>query len=375
MRPFERAPFNNEVVAHLELLLERAKAGAMNFFAYAYAEGPIYGENAFLGDVQAFYNGYYGLHECATRVMEQLRTLNAPMENSSAPANMWAYDLSKEPISHDFIVWLVTVKMIQRAEGVEGPTHIAFCRSATPEQQGLVGIEARNNFTRNVMRPALALFDCVQDMEAAKGRRSRNYTFRDIVLRASAEQTVPKFTPNPEAMASVAANLREWRLENPVVITLREHDKWEHRNSGIPEWLRFGEYLEARGENVIFLRDTAFADAELEGFETFPAASKDLFIRTALYEQAKCNLFVSNGTSVWGQFGTRPWLMFVDCNEAEKYSQNTTHWWQMANGIAPPTGQWPWAGPQQRMVWAPDTFDNIVAAWEEMFPAAKAEAA
>ena len=150
-----------------------------------------------------------------------------------------------------------------------------------------------------------------------------------------------------------------------MTITLREMDRFVHRNSNIEAWCAFGRWLEARGEQVIFMRDTAKADEPLPGFKTFPAGSKNAFMRAALYEQAKCNMFVSNGPIGWSLFGSRPWLAFHTVADDEPSECNTPAWWARFQGIVPPE-QYPWSGPQQRLVYADDSFENLCAAWEDL---------
>ncbi len=289
--------------------------------------------------------------------------------NEGRPADMYIYDVSKQSISHDFIAWLVTVKMLQAKElGKETKTRLCFLKK---QKEIYVDAKYREGFFASVMVPALDLFDVERTAEATEGRKIDCCTYCDIVEMAKAGQSVPRIAVPEKLMADMQANLEG---KQPVTITLREHKHWQHRNSSTTDWLRFAHYLEERGEHVIFVRDYANADEDITGFETMPAASKNFLVRAALYENAKCNCFVSNGPATLGLFGNRPWLQFVDVRTDEEYEQNRPDWWLRNHGLAK-GDQFPWSAPNQRIIWQPDTYEHMVAAWEETFPAAMAEAA
>lgn len=372
MRPFKRVPFNIEVVTALQQLLARAEQGHLNFLAFVICEGVNggHGEDGYVGDTGAFQSAYYGLHRCASRIMGTGNKNAAPPQNLEPPANLYKYQVDVEPMCHDFIAWLVTMKMKQAAEGVEGPTKICFVKNREGNP-GMLDEAGRNEFYKSVCVPALQLFDCVQSQEAINGRTYPMYSYQEITAAADEGQAVPRIKVPDDVMAAVRADLAG--IE-PVVITLREHKQWEHRNSDLTAWLNFAEYLEAHGERVIFVRDYANADEDIHGFETMPAASRDLLVRAALYENAKCNMFVSNGCQTFALFGSRPWLMFVACHEREEYMCNRPQWWEDFHGIQK-GGQFPWSLPTQRMVWEEDTYLTMVRAWEDLFPMLQQRAA
>jgi len=115
----------------------------------------------------------------------------------------------------------------------------------------------------------------------------------------------------------------------------------------------------------VLVRDTAKADKPLAGLMTCFEASRDLHIRMALYEHAKCNLFVSNGPCALGWFGTKPWLQFIKVNDGSRVFFETSSWWKEAANMEV-GGQLPWCRPDQKIVWEADTYDNIRKAWDEL---------
>jgi hypothetical protein len=89
-------------------------------------------------------------------------------------------------------------------------------------------------------------------------------------------------------------------------------------------------------------------------------------MRAALYEQAKANLFVSNGPNTLALFGERPWLDFVQMEPPESvYYANTPLFWETHVGVKVGE-QLPWSKPNQRIVWQSDTYENIRTAWEAL---------
>jgi hypothetical protein len=190
--------------------------------------------------------------------------------------------------------------------------------------------------------------------------RSEFYCNRPIVEAAQAGETVPMLRPRAAAMEQVAKLVGK---RPPVTITLREALHDAPRNSRTENWLRFARDLRDAGERVIFLRDTSRADEPLEDFETYPTASRNLQIRLALYSQAKQNFFVSNGPVTLAMFSEVPYIFL---NEVLDYadSSNKTDSWTLYHGT-PPGEQVPWVKPNQRIVWKPETYDNMCAAWND----------
>ena len=149
----------------------------------------------------------------------------------------------------------------------------------------------------------------------------------------------------------------------PVTITLREAEHYTFRNSNIKAWLKFAGDLKDKGEDVIFIRDTAKGNETITGFETHPPASFNISARAAIYERAKCNLFVSNGPCSLAWFLPSPYLTFIRFHDPN-YEVHSTDFWREQCGLEP-GAQWPWAKPGQRLVYEADDYENLCAAWEE----------
>src|SRR5262249_50425488 len=206
----------------------------------------------------------------------------------------------------------------------------------------------------NVFRPALPLIGAVEDSTAMLGRHHEVFLPVNICHFARSGETIPRFRSHQRITSN-----------DIVTITLREAERWPHRNSNLEAWLGFAWYLEQQGEKVVFVRDTAKADQQLPHFKVALRAAQDLTFRLALYESAKANLFVSNGPGAFASFCDCSWLQFMDIKpDGHPYWIDTPGLWNQNMGIKVGE-QWPWSRPDQRMVWKPDTYDNLVAGWEE----------
>jgi hypothetical protein len=274
------------------------------------------------------------------------------------PGNLACYDLSCAPASYDFLTWLVIAEMNRRERGFPGPLKVAFKagpKDGFRDDNLPVGAEGRREIFDNVIRPALKLVGAVETDEALEGCRY-HYTMNTVSDAARNGIDVPSLKATAEDLARVDTYLNGQR---PIVITLREAEHWPQRNSNLDAWLKFAAWVK---EPVIFVRDTAKADEPLP-FPTCPEASRDIGLRTALYERAKINLFVSNGPGVIPVYSDSPYLLIKPL--ADDYIVKMEDWWRKGIGVAPGE-QFPWAKPNQRIAWCDDSFENIMSAWADM---------
>jgi len=359
---------NPSVVGLLELYLDVAKNHQFSHVAIAMCnyrgEGETHDVGAcdFAGDVALEPSQRETVGRLAAMLDASIDNWTLPPRDDSLDASYVCYNIVYSPLGFDFIYWLIDAEMARVREGAPAPLKVAFWRGKKVDTR-----PDRISWLNHVMRPALAFVGAVEDSTAILGRHKPVYVPRDIVAAAKAGETVPMLRP-PRVIPIKSGR-------PPVTITLREAEHWPERNSNMDAWLRFAWMLESTGERVIFVRDTARAGeslyspyggpGHLREVETYPAASLDLGERLSLYEAAKCNLFVSNGPSVLATHGTRPWLAFIPIvDEGGYFRSNTRSFWRDNMGVEPP-GQFPWSKPDQRIVWQDDSYENIVAAWDE----------
>ncbi len=363
-----KATGNPEVVAMLERWVERAKQGRIGFAVVVMCESPIHAVSDHAGSLELTFAANWGMDTAKLIIFEKMHSRHmVPEASSMGGSDRVCWDATKGPCCFDFIAWLVIAEMNRRRSGAPAPLKIAFRMNDSDEERKLHA-EKRQGFYDGVIFPSLAMLGAVQDKDSATAPTHDRYTLSPIVEFAKAGEEVPLLKPSEDGMKAIAEYLQQTTGgQAPVTITLREADNWQYRNSDLTEWLKVAEYLENQGERVIFVRDTAKAAEPITGFQTCPAASIILDMRLALYESAKCNLFVSNGPWYLGLFGSKPWLMFIEVDSMRPCFPETPQFWIQWHGVNPGAGeQFPWSKPDQRVIGKRDSADNIIKAWKDL---------
>jgi len=295
---------------------------------------------------------YQAITALRKRLEASILNWSLPKPDPSLDVSHVVYSMAHDPLGFDFIVWLITAEMQRVREGAPAPLKVGFWFGADPERTK--SDPNRMAWLNNVFRPALSLIGAVEDEKAIYGTRREMFVAREIVMAWQVGQKIPKLRTTKRS-----------KFPGYVTITLREADHWPARNSNIEAWTRFGRYLQEQGEKVVFIRDTAKADEPLGRWETWPDASKDLHCRMAAYQEAKTNWLIANGPIALCQFSDFPWVEVVPTDIGPDYEPNTGLFWRDCHGVKIGE-QFPWARPDQRFLWKKDTFENLVAGWEEL---------
>lgn len=343
-----RAYGNEHVVELLEGWLELAREGKMCHVALVGHQLPNLMAFEFAGIVDVECTVPLAFDIMRTKMWEDAR-LRTALPDQGKTADYVQYNLGNSPTSYDFLIWLILAEMERVREGAPYPLKVSFTRGQTGDK-GLK-TEYNKQVFDNVMRPLLPMVGAVETTYDG-GRQHRDFTIKHIV---AANQPVPKLKAPLKAQQYMDQELAGVK---PIVITLREMETWAHRNSNLEAWKEFAKEQEAKGEMVIFVRDTAKANEPIKDFVTFPLASINIHIRQALYERAKCNLFVPNGPYNLALFGGSPWLCFNAVSETDPYHWNRPSTWKEHLGVAE-GDQYSWSLPSQRLVWKADTIENI----------------
>ena len=353
---------NDKVIAALERMLAEARKGQ-----YAYLMTMMVGEDVrsmggWYGSVYMEQAGIVALQKMGAALAKDVANKIPPDRPENVPPDRVCYNMAAFPASYDFLNWLIDAEMTRRSSGAPGPLKVGFWFGRDGTAGGLSD-PARALMFNQVMQPMLALIGAVEDPTAIDGHCKNKVSQRDIVAMAKAGHKVPKLRPSETVRRAMAARY----ARPPVTITLREYGHFPFRNSKLEEWLKFAHYLKARGEHVIFVRDTTRAHDPVAGFDICFEASISLHHRVALYETAKMNLFVSNGPASLGFFSDWPWLIFMPMRDDDyAYQPNTPKFWREHVGIEM-GGQFPWCRPHdQRIVWKDDLYQNLVEAWEAL---------
>lgn len=329
-----------DVIELLEAYLETAKKHPFRHVAIAMTGYPNTAAVDYAGDIALQLASREALGIITGKLQTSIDNWSLPPRDERLDASHACYNVAHGPLGFDFVVWLISREMTRLREGAPGPLRVAFW----PGHNGHLTAD-RAMWLNKVFRPALSLLGAVEDDAAMGGRTSNNFLANDIIRAVQAGETVPRLS------APVL------KPTGAVTITLREAYHDTERNSNAGAWLRFARMLRRAGERVIFIRDTLFANEELEDFETSPLASTDLIHRMSVYAAVKLNFFVANGPLALAMFSNAPWISFCDI------TQNSN--WKVATGGLDAGQQYPWSAEDQRIVWKPDTYDNLVSAWND----------
>lgn len=379
MQPIEKKTMpgsaNEKVIELFKRWLERAEQGKLSWAAVCVSEHPTHNIVDYAGAAELTYAGYWGLDILKDKVrIDLMARYEITKTDLSEGSQIVQYDMSQGPACFDFVAWLVVSEMNRRRAGAPAPLKVSFTMSITSEAERELHKQARQKFIDNVCRRVLPMVGAEEFEGVADAPMHKRFTFAAICEYHKRGEEVPLLKPSDDAMRAVRDYLcgepeerSGYVYQPPVTITLREVDYWRHRNSNLPEWIKFAHYLEAQGERVIFVRDTAKAEEPIEDFEICPSAALDIDVRQALYEVSKCNFFVSNGPWTMAVFGTRPYLMFVELSAMSPFHPETPQFWRQWHGIDEHE-QLPWAKDFQRIIWKRDDFKNLVEAWEQYGP-------
>ena len=354
----ERVGGNKDSILMLKHCLDEAKQGKVDYVMVLMhsEEFRITGGNA--GN-HAYEPQMIGALKMAFgRLTDSVAGRTPPAKDMSLGADFVCYN----PVTsygYDFVLWLLNMEVKRRKAYAPAPLKVAFW-----SKEGLDNPQRRMMFD-NVMRASIPLLGAVEDDRAVRGGFDPDLGAKTLVDWSKAGNEVPRLRASDLHKAQVISD----GLKGAVTITLREGFLWKYRNSNLKAWIKFAQYLQDKGEKVVFIRDTSKADTPLKDFKIYPLASRDLGIRVATYEVAKANMFVSNGPSMAAIMGDVPWLMFIDLDtgheEQKLYKPGNKEYWTEKMGISQ-GGQFPWCKPNQRIFWGADTFDNMVKGWNEI---------
>lgn len=358
---------NLQVVAMLERYLMEARKGKINLACIACCIPPNVISTEFAGTLIMKDHAFEAIEKLKSDLGSEITNITLPDRDPALGADYACYNAAAGPMSYDFLTWLVDREMHRVRMGVPAPLKVGFFYGR--DGKAAFNIETRRQMFYGVARPSLELLGAVEDREALNAATKEFYLITDIVKAARAGEAVPRYK------ATLAAKLQvgQWLGGGPyVTITLRETAIWEHRNSNLAAWFKFGRWLKKQGMRVVFVRDTRMVKEPLPpDLTVYPPASIDLHARCALYEMAEANLFVANGPVHLALFGTRPFVSFTQLYpEGHSDYVNTAQFWETKLGVKP--GEpFPWLRPDQFVEWCLpgegfDTFDRIKAAWEKL---------
>jgi hypothetical protein len=283
----------------------------------------------------------------------------------------WGHAAYADPPSHDFCVWLVMAELMRRYHGVQDQLKISLVtddhgRLLHPDR--LDRVDYSDQMIPNIISPAIRMMGAVRAPDIPlNGDLGRcvmyDHHIGELVDAGKQGHDIPRWRAPLRAYHEVDTFLKG---DKPLLITLREVDHQPERNSNIEAWLRFARTVMDR-YRIIFVRDTAKAHEPLEGFDTCPMASMNVFIRVALMQRALCNLMVCNGPNVWAFYSHAPYLVFKELVPALAacWQHGTPQGWREQDHMEV-GDQYAWAAPNQRLAWADDSYPEICAEFAKL---------
>jgi len=270
-------------------------------------------------------------------------------------------DLAFCPVSYDFVTWLVRAMYAQRARHCKR-LHVVL----VPKEDGLGGF-ARSWGKHDAAAARwrlwhIAVASCplagatvtvtatraqaeAMRQEPCWWPEGRAHLAGWMIEHARAGGFVPKLQPTAAAVRYAQS---AWQHEKIVTLTMRSQETDESRNSDMDAALAMCGWLREKGYHPIGIADTH--EVLMKGGAGAVALSPDL--RLALYQRAAMNLIGNNGPAVLLWHSIAPFLQF---NVALPAAEWKAHYEEHLS--LRPGDQLPWARPDQRLIYRPDSFD------------------
>lgn len=290
------------------------------------------------------------------------------------------YDTRMAPVTFDFAVFLVNAEVYRQSIGVTSSYVYIVApgfREKT-ERDTITELEEKEWRVRHILRPLPNLIPSVYRVSVLSDTFNQisypvfpaayppppghdvavPYLPNTMEKLHGAGHDVQPFSATPYAKHLVRSVTMGHEY---VTITLRTSKFQPERNSSLRNWYEVYKELTRQGLKVWVLPDfeDIFASREAYKFD-WPIAHfavSDLDLRLALYEDAKDNLFVSNGIGAILTFSKCPFKMFKVCNEAftatnKKYFAKQ---WNIGPGESPAFFQ-----ENQKWLWLDDDVQDIM---------------
>ena len=249
------------------------------------------------------------------------------------------YDLARHPTTFDMAAWTVIAK-------TSGAAHVHFIyegHMAAWKYPAHVGWKRFGN----ILVPITMLAGMTFSLGAKTSGREYPYLIGDVEKAFKAAGKIEKLKP----METVTKH-------GYITVTLRESFRNKYRNSNIPAWEKFVEYAEKRGKTVV-----VFPECE--------NAPIDLLHRMSVYAGADMNLGVNGGPMTLCLYSDAPYIMLNMC-PPNTTGEKTYDMEKLLRGCDFWQKQFSFANGNQRIVWEPDTYENIVRAYEAVIDERKA---
>jgi len=294
------------------------------------------------------------------RIQQSAEQTRSPMRYDGGGTAI--YDFQSSPYTYDLVSFLTNARE-------NGCRSVAFVPGERPSK--LTKNQERYRW-ENLILPLARLWGevyvCTSRAEARKlesdCRWPRNYkvdapTFGHTLDQALRMRSPEAIKPSPTAMAWAASQLGD--LSKTVTLTIRRSVANPGRDSKLAAWAGFARHVAAQGYRPIFIPDAEKPEMETP-FEVCAEAAFDVDKRLALYSAAMLNTGVNNGPM--GLCWYSRTLPYLTLRMLDSSQRETSREYFLLCGWTPGE-QYPWVGPNQRIVWEDDTEGHLVAAFQQ----------
>jgi hypothetical protein len=244
------------------------------------------------------------------------------------------YDLTKYPTTYDFAAWAV----MARTSGIE---HVHFIIDGPIAHWKYPQDIAWKRFA-TILLPICKLARISYSVGAREDGAQFSYHGGHVCELYRKVGRIEKLKPTILPVES-----------GYITITLRDSFRNKHRNSNKEAWAKFRDYLDEKGERVLVLGECEDAPLNVEH-------------RMAYYCGAKMNMGVAQGPMALCVFSDAPYITLnqnpKDTSGEAQYDIDTL----LRKTGFPPGSQYDFRTDRQALIWEPDTYENIVRAYEEM---------
>lgn len=181
--------------------------------------------------------------------------------------------------------------------------------------------------------------------------KDRRHLIGDLITWAKAGDTIPLLSASTHARRKVKESFR--LFGRPVVTMTLRNTYLRERNTHKGEWFRAKQFIENAGYAVVVMEDTDVALTQGHGF-----GELNLDLRMACYQEAALNLQANNGAASLCWFSAEPYRMFGCGVPPDEWNGLFVE-----QGL--PIGEtWPWARPQQKLVYGAPVAEQIIEEFE-----------
>lgn len=301
------------------------------------------------------------------------------------------YDLGISPATFDFFNFLVAAEIERRRRRLGG-LHVAFVPAAQDDAFNVFGFDARQTEWRllNILHPGTALMPSCKRVSLLGARAQARslieaadhvfptgyavdapvgrYERAELAVAWATGLEIPSLAAPPEALKYVETFL-DGRAGGLKAVTLmfRRTTYNTMRNSDVSVWADFARDLEDRGYFPVVIPDTDSTLGppleELDGLTVLGEAAFNLLIRAALFEQSFCVVSPGTGPNEICQLDHAvSYLYFIVPHMHSVDSNPTGIQGTLGIGLG---GQFPYAGPHQKLVWRKETREALNEEFEK----------